>query len=163
MNLITALLAALLVSQPCVALAQPTSAPTSAPTSRPALLKLPKGTRLKTPQGTFQGYSLAEFKVVLKIEADYRSWGKQIPILEKLVKDSEQLAENRHKQVKLLQNQVVTLKTDRARITKKWTEENRLRHICENKPAFGSWISWGIAAAATATAAVLAGILIAKD
>ena len=100
---------------------------------------------------------------MLKIEASYRSWGLQLPPLKRMVSNLKLLADNNLKQVKLLQNQVVTLKADRDRLSVKWTEDNRLRHLCENKPAFGSWIAWSTAAAMAAIAAVLAGILIAKE
>ena len=163
MKLIAALLVGLLASQPALVLAQPTSPPSSAPASQPGLLSLPKGRQLTTPQGILRGYTLAEFKVLLKIEASYRSWGLQLPTYRKMVSDFKQLTENQVKQVKLLQNQMLTLKTDRSRLSKKWTEENRLRHLAENRPNFGSWLSWGVAAAMAATAAVLAGILIARD
>jgi hypothetical protein len=163
MRLTAVALAALLASQPFVALSQPSGAPTSQPTSAPVLLKLPVGTRLATPKGTFQGYTLPEMKIILRIEADYRAWGHQIPEYEKIVKDYKLLSDNQDKQVKLLKNQVVVLKKDHVRLTKKWTEENKLRHLCENKPNFGSWIAWSVAAAMAATAAVLAGVVIAKD
>lgn len=153
------LLVALLVVQPCLALAQPTSSPTS----QSALLSLPKGTRLKTPQGTFHGYSLPEMKVILKIEASYRSWGAQLPKYRRKISNYKKLEEAQDKQAKLLENQVSILQKEHVRLTKKWTEENRLRHLCENKPNFGSWVSWSIAATMAATAAVLAGILISKD
>jgi hypothetical protein len=151
---------ALLAASP--AIAQSTSAPTPQPVVEKEL-KFPKGKRLKTSQGTFQGYTLEEMKVLLKIDAEYRLCFGQTPIYIKLINDYKELNENKAKQLKLLKNQIQILNQDRDRITKKWTEENRLRHECENKPNFGSWLSWGIAAATTATAAVLAGILVARD
>jgi hypothetical protein len=160
MRILTAVAIVMLVSHPVMA--QPTSAPTSQSVSE-KLLKFPAGKRLKTSQGTFQGYSLEEMKVLLKIDAEYRLCFEQTPIYDKLVNDYKELNENKAKQLILLKSQIQILNQDRDRITKKWTEENRLRHECENKPSFWSWVSWGVAAAATATAAILAGILVARD
>jgi hypothetical protein len=137
--------------------------PTSSPISKPAILSLPAGNRLVLPQGTFHGYSLDEMKIVLKIEASYRALAGQVIEYDKLVKNITELSNNRAKQIELLKNQVEIVKKDRDRITAKWTEDNRLRHECENKPAFGSWVSWGVAAAATAVAVVLTGVLLARD
>lgn len=158
-----ALLVALLISQPCLVWAEPTSVPASQPDEE-TVHAFPKGKRLKIKQGTFQAYSLDEMKTLLKIDAEYRSCClNQIPIYVKLVNDYKGLSDNKGKQLILLKNQVSILLQDRIRITAKWKEENKLRHECENKTKFGSWIAWSVAAAATATVAVLAGILVAKD
>lgn len=146
-----------------VALAQPTSQPTAAPASQPVLLKLPKGERLKTPQGTRQGYSLEEMKVLLHIYVDYRSWGLQVPKLKFQIDRYGKITLNQSKQLKLQAEQIKILHDERKLLTDKWSKENEKRHLCENKPAFGSWIAWGTAGVMAVVAAVLAGILIVKS
>jgi len=137
--------------------------PVSPPTSQPVLLELPKGERLKTPQGERQGYSLEEMKVILHIFVDYRSWGQQMPKLKFQVENYSSLTENQSKQLILQANQLKLLQSERTLLTEKWSKENEARHLCENKPAFGSWIAWGIAGVATVAAGVLAGVLIYKS
>lgn len=160
-TILTAFFVASLVVGP-YAIAQPTSAPTSIPTSQPVLKELPDGSRIKTKDGTFQGYSLEEMKVILHIHADYRVWGKQIPLLKKQVGDLTILSMNQSHQINLSAVEAGVLRLERDTLFKKWKEENLKRHLAENKPAFGSWIAWGCVAVATTVAAVLAGILIAK-
>lgn len=158
---LVALLLASLTLGP-VALAQPTSQPTAAPASQPVLRELPKGERLKTPQGERQGYSLEEMKVLLHIYADYRSWGLQVPQLKLQVDRYGKITLNQSNQLKLQEEQIKILHGERRLLTDKWSKENEKRHLCENKPAFGSWIAWGTAGVMAVVAAVLAGILIVK-
>lgn len=161
MRAITVLLAALLFSQPVLAKTA-SSRPTGVLTASVPLLELPEGKRLKTPQGTFQGYNLQEFKIILRIEADYKSWGIQLPEYRKINKYLQQEVKNRDEQIMLMQTQMGVMSEDRERLFKKWKEENLKRHLAENKPEFGSWIAWGAAGVMTAVAAVLAGVLIAR-
>lgn len=136
--------------------------PVSPPASQPVLLELPKGERFKTPQGERQGYSLEEMKVILHIHADYRSWGQQIPKLKLQVESYSSLTENQSKQLTLQAEQIKVLQGERTLLTEKWSKENEARHLCENKPAFGSWVAWSIAGVMTVVAAVLTGVLIYK-
>jgi hypothetical protein len=141
------LLMSLLVSQPLWALAQPQTAPAA---SQPVLLPLPPGKPVQSGSELLRGYSLEEFKIVLRIHADYRAWGIQVPVLKEEVKHYEGLVENLYKQLKLQEENTTLLKEDRARLYEKWQTDNRLRHECENKPAFGSWVAWTAAAVMTA-------------
>lgn len=125
--------------------------------------RLPVGTRLTVPQGTFQGYSLEEFKVLLKMDIDLESFSKQIPKYIKLQENLTKLTVNLGNQLKLKDKTIKVLYSERDRLTKKWTEENRLRHIAENKPSVWTWLGWSAAAAATLVATVLAVILVVKD
>jgi len=131
-----------------------------APTTQPVLLELPVGRPVQTPQGRLQGFNLDEFKLILRIHTDYRSWGKQVPLLLLQVKDLTDLVENHRLQIKLLQEQKTTLEAEIPRLTKKWSDENLKRLQCENKPALGSWIAWGAAALLAISTAVLTGVVI---
>lgn len=115
------------------------------------LYRLPKGKRLQVSGETYQGYTLEEMKVLLLMDTDLRAFEIEIPKLKQIEIDKQKIIEAKDKIISAKDTQLVLLQTDRDRITKKWTEENKLRHECENKPKFGSWIAWG-------TAGVLAAI-----
>jgi hypothetical protein len=146
---VTVFLAVLLASQPAWVLARET-------------YRLPEGMRLTVQQGTFQAYSLEEFKLLLKMDVDLESFTKQIPKYIKLQENLTKLNVNINKQLELAQNTIKVLYGERDRLTKKWTEENRLRHLAENKPSIMTWLGWGSAAAMGIVATVLAVILVVK-
>jgi len=125
--------------------------------------ELPPGSSVKVGKKTLRGYTLEEFKTILHIHADYKSWHAKIPKLETKILKLEQLANNQVKQISLLGSSVEILKSERKLLTKKWENENRLRHECENKPAFGSWLAWGSAGAVGALATVLVIVLATRD
>lgn len=152
MKFLAAGLAALLFSQPLGALAQPSSAPAA---SQPVLLPLPPGKPIQSGSEALKGYTLEEFKILLRIHANYRNWGLQVPLLEKKSKDSESLANVRAKQLEIQDLEIDLLKRERTRLFEKWKQDNKLRHECENKPAFGNWIAWTAAAVMTAVAITL--------
>ena len=147
-NLVTSLLILILTLGPAWA---------TPPTS------LPVGSYVSVGDKKLRAYTLEEFKIVLHIYADYKSWHGQVPKLTEQVTKLVQLAENQNRRLKLRSDEVKILQDERELLTKKWAEENKLRHLCENKPAFGSWISWGAAGTASLVAAVLAIVLVAKD
>jgi len=117
--------------------------------------RLPPGTRLQLPEGTYQGYTLEEMKVLLKMDVDLEAYEKEIPKYKQSLEDYAKVLEAKEAIIKSKDKQVNLLKEDMARLTTKWSEENKLRHECENKPKFGSWIAWTIAAVATVTAIAL--------
>lgn len=147
---VTVLLALLMALPPAAALARDS-------------YRLPPGHRLTAPGGTFHAYSLAEFKLLLKMDVDLEAFSKQIPKYIKLQEDSAKLISNFNKQVELKDVSIKLLQDDRLRLTQKWTEENRLRHLAENKPSWTTWFAWGAAGLMAVVAAVLAGVLVAKD
>jgi hypothetical protein len=126
------------------------------------LYRLPVGTRLILPEGTYQGYSLEEMKIILKMDVDLSVYEPEIVKYKSIISSLEakdlakdQIIVSKDKQIKILTD-------DRARIFNKWSDENKARHVCENKPAFGSWIAWGSAGVATITAVVLGVVLSTK-
>ena len=150
MGLVAGLLVAILVSQPLI-------------TGAKERYRLPAGQRLTTPQGTFQGFTLEDFKVLLKMDMDLESFSQQIPKYIKLKEDLTKLSINLTNQVNSKDKVIYILQAERARLTDKWTEENRLRHLAENKVSWTTWFAWGAAAVMTVVTAVLAGVLVAKD
>lgn len=133
------------------------------PESMPVMFDLPRGVTIATGKTTYRGYTLEEFKIILHIYTDYKSWGKQLPKIRLQRSILENLTANLKKQLELRAAEVEKLESERKLLTEKWKEENRLRHSAENRPAFGSWIVWGTAALTTAVAAVLTVVLITKD
>lgn len=140
-------LVVMMVSAPV--LAKPSSQPTSLPVGRVI--------------DDLRSYTLEEFKIILKIHADYKSWYTQIPKLKLKVKFLDEIITKKDDQLRLLGSEIETLQTERKRLTEKWKEENRLRHLAENKPKFGTWIAWSVAAVLGVVASALGIILISKD
>jgi len=137
--------------------------PTSAPASQPVLRTLPAGQMVDVKKEKLKGFNLEEFKVILHIYTDYRVWGVQLPKMQLQIDDLTKLSQNQTYQLGLRAEEVKIYQQERKLLTEKYLNENKLRHLCENKPNFGSWIAWGSAAAMGIVAAVLAGILISKD
>lgn len=135
----------------------------SQPESMPVTFDLPPGVLITTDKATYRGYTLEEFKIILHIYTDYKSWGKQLPKIRLQRSTLENLTANLKKQLELRAAEVEKLESERKLLTEKWKEENRLRHLAENRPAFGSWIAWGTAALTTAIAAVLTVVITTKD
>ena len=127
------------------------------------LFRLPAGTRLQTPQGTFQGYTLEEMKTLLKMDVDLESFEVQLPKIKFSMESAEKAIKAQEVMLKSKDRQVDLLKQDQVRLTEKWSQENKLRHECENKPKFGSWVAWGIAAVLGATALALGITLVVKE
>lgn len=131
--------------------------------AHPPLFRLPEGKRVEVSGEILQGYTLSEMKILLKMDVDLESFSEQLPKIkaaldaaEKALKAKDVMLESKDKQISLLVQ-------DRDRITEKWSQENKLRHECENKPKFGSWIAWGIAAVLGATAIALGITLVVKE
>jgi hypothetical protein len=147
---LSGILVALLASSPALGQARP-------------LYKLPAGVRLQTPQGTFQGYSLEEMKTLLKMDVDLESFETQLPKIKSALESAEKAIQAQEIMLKSKDAQIDLLKQDQTRLTEKWSQENKLRHECENKPKFGSWIAWGTAAVLGATALALGITLVVKE
>jgi hypothetical protein len=125
--------------------------------------RLPAGTRLQTTQGTFQGYSLEEMKVLLKMDVDLEFYGTEFPKYKQLLEDYRKLIEARDNILKSKDIQIGLLTKDQTRLTEKWSQENKLRHECENKPRFGSWVAWTIVAVTSTIAVTLGIVLIVRE
>jgi hypothetical protein len=146
-NLIAALVSVLIASTPVLA----------SPASQP--VKMPKGKIINN----LKSYTLEEMKVILSINADYKSWFFQIPLKDQQIKGLTAISKNLSEQMKTTQADVKILREDRDRLYKKWVDENKKRHLAENRPQIGSWIAWTAAVVATVAAAVLSVILVTKD
>lgn len=126
------------------------------------LLELPKGTHLVVDGMGYRAYTFQDLKLIAHIYADYRSWGQQIPDLNRQIELYTELSINQYRQISSLSADQEVMRKENKRLLDKWETENKLRHEAENRPWWGNWAAWGVAAVATATVAVLTGVLIAK-
>jgi hypothetical protein len=150
MRYVSALLVALVLAQPALVLARDR-------------YRLPEGKRLKIEQRTYQGYTLEEMKVLLKMDVDLEMYSKEIPKFREIIADKTELASELRKIIDAKDEQIRIVSTDKDRLFTKWAEENRKRHLAENKPNWGSWLGWTAAAAMTIVSVTLAVTLIVKE
>jgi len=125
--------------------------------------RLPLGNRIVTEKGTFQGYTLEEMKILLKMDTDLKLGNEKDQEQIKLISNQGSVIISLQKQNELQVKMIDILQNERKLLTEKWSKENEAKHICESKPAYGSWISWTIAAATTTAAVILGSILIYKE
>lgn len=117
-------------------------------TSKTAFADLPQEKRVNVGGEIHACYDLPQYKELLKLDLDF-----QVVVNEKLI--LEKRLDNSLKQTELYkaaaekQKETVDLYfAENERLYGLWKEENKKRHIAENKPMWGSWLSWGIAGAA---------------
>ena len=125
--------------------------------------RLPIGTRINTGDEIYQGYTLEEMKILLKMETDLRTYEDERPKLLKLVTQNAIIIGSLQEQLSSRGHEINLLEHERQRLTKKWTITNKKLHECENKPPYGSWIAWGIAATSVITATVFGVVLFTQD
>jgi hypothetical protein len=116
------------------------------------LYRLPKGKRVQAQGETYQGYTLEEMKQLLLIDSDLRALEEEVPKLKDIERDKQKIIESKDKIILSKDIQIDLLSKDRDRITDKWKADNKLKHECEQKPKFGSWIAWGTAGILAAVA-----------
>lgn len=120
--------------------------------------RLPVGRRCEVNGETFQCFDLQEYRVLLQMDVDLRSFQLQLTTSLERVDRLERALMAMNRAVDGYEEQVTTLQAERARLYEQWAEENRLRLLAENKPAIGSWIAWSLAAV---EAAVILGLVLA--
>ena len=151
MSYLNVLLSILIVFLPASSLARP-------------LYRLPVGTRIQTPKEELQGYTLEEMKMLLKMDVDLEFYETvQLPKIKEQLEATKKIIEAKDVIIGSKDGQLKTANQDRERLTNKWSEENKLRHECENKPKFGSWVAWGLAALLGGTALALGIVLVVKE
>jgi len=158
MKYVASILIALLVSQPVFA--APTTQPVKVEYER---YRLPKGEPQTIKKERVWTYTLEEMKIILQMDVDLRTAEyKELEYI-KLQANQSLVNAGLRKQLEFRDKQLTISQEDRKRLFEKWAEENKKRHLAENKPMISSWIAWSSAAAAVAVAAVLGGILIYKE
>jgi len=119
--------------------------------------RLPAGRRCIVSGVPFQCFTLDEYKELLYMDIDL-SYTLQMYAL------SLQRANKYERVFQLMlaaydehDRQIEILQQERTRLFDRWSEENRLRLEAENRPMFGSWIAWGLAAV---EGAIIGGMLL---
>lgn len=109
--------------------------------------RLPEGRRCRQNGWNFQCFTLGEYKILLDMDSDlqflepaYDNAVSRIAALEKQVLGLETA-------LAAANSQIVILEEERDRLHGLWSEENRKRLEAENRPMFGSWVAWALAAA----------------
>lgn len=128
--------------------AQPENIPTGEP-------KVIQGTR-------FQCYPFEDFKKLLLVDAQFSSCKKIKGFLEEKNQLEQEKSVNLSKVIDLQGRSIKTLERENERLFKDWKEENKKRHLAENKPMIGSYVAWGTAGAFAVATAVLSVIVIVK-
>ena len=124
------------------------------------LYRLPKGKSLTTSEGEFKGYTLEEFKVLLGMDADLKVLETNVPIIADSLMQYVKVTANLRKQLVVKDNIIGLQDKEIDRVTDKWVDDNRLRHVAENEVDWWTITAWGSAGAFAILSAVLAGVLI---
>jgi hypothetical protein len=120
---------------------------------------LPQGTQVKIHDIEYRAFSLEEYKQILILEAKFNALKVDLDYARELAALDDQLIGVLRDKVDSLKRSNTILIKERDRLSVKWKEENRLRHIAENKVPWVSWVGWSVAAAATVASAVLIVVL----
>ena len=154
-SLISALLAALMLSFAVPAYAQPAYSPETYERYR-----LPAGVRcIGLPGIPHQCFALSEYVVLLEMDVDLRFYDQAYPIAQEQIATLGNVAMQLNLAVDAATEQIEDLSRERSRLLEQWTEENRLRLEAENRPALGSTVAWVLATSFAIVAAILGGVL----
>lgn len=126
---------------------------------------IPKGEakEVGNPPVRFQCYDLDSYKSLLKFDVEHTACLQTVDAKEKQRQNLMLQIGDLEEVLKAQSASIDVLKKDNNRLYGMWEEENRKRHLAENKPAYGSWLAWGTAGVFVVATAVLAGVVIAKD
>lgn len=121
------------------------------------LIKFPKGVAKDIDGYRHQCLNFDEFTLLLEFEANMVECEMETDLkTEKIELLDLQVTEL--KLVTDLQKLTVdAMKVENERLFGLWKDENKKRHLAENKPHWGSWVGWTVAGVSTA---VLAGFII---
>ena len=109
-----------------------------------------------------QCYDLEGFKLLLKLETSHSALVKMNDLFALKVQEQDLAAEKLNQAFAAEKAANETLKGENRRLFDLWTEENRKRHLAENRPQMIPWLAWGVAGAALVAAGVLGIVVIAK-
>lgn len=122
--------------------------------------RLPEGTRLTVRNTTYQGFTLAEYTDLLRIDEDLRYFTARATTLDNQVTELTTASVELRRAVDACDQQKQILFDERLRLGRLLREENRLRHKAENAVSW-SWIPWSIAgglAIATTILSIIVGV-----
>lgn len=124
---------------------------------------IPAGERAATEAGTRQCYDLAGYKTLLKFDVDYGTCLRVRDQLDEKAKLYEESAAALQKAVRVHEDSIALMQKDRDHWFDKWKDENKKRHLAENKPALGSYLAWGTAGVFAVATAVLVTVVFVDD
>lgn len=123
------------------------------------LFKVPKGQTKIIDGYRHQCLNFDEFTLLLEFEASMVECEMETDLKDEKIELLE-LQITDLKIITQLQKQTGdAMKVENDRLFGLWKDENKKRHLAENKPHWGSWMGWTVAGVSTA---VLAGFII-KD
>ena len=106
--------------------------------------RLPKGALLPYENQKYMCYDLEQFKMLLHMDNDFRSAVESLSVTKSKVYDLSNANLAFKKALSISDQQIELMRAENKRLSILWTEENRLRHIAENKPSFGGWVPWSL-------------------
>ena len=125
--------------------------------------KFPAGKRIKIEGVELKCYAVPEYKKLMGTHKSLSTCTTKEKLLKQKIANLEKQINAYGKIATLHVNSISILTKDRDRLFGLWEEENKKRHIAENKPQFGSWVSWGTAGTMTAVAGVLLAVILLDD
>lgn len=128
--------------------------------------ELPPGQRMnlgtKAAPDIRQCYDFDEYKGILQYQIDCSACKESNGILKQQVAAQEEIIGKQDQIMKLKDDNIVVMQSEKDRLYKMWSEENAARHKAEDKPIFGNWIGWTTAAVLGVATVFLTGLVIAK-
>ena len=96
--------------------------------------RLPEGKIITYKGDKYMGYNLGQFKDLLIMDAEYAALDRSLLLAREHIDHQDEKVTLLEENLEISGEQIGLLKDENARVTKKWKEENRLRHIADHKP-----------------------------
>ena len=123
---------------------------------------IPVGDRETVGGESLQCYDFENYKKLLIFDAAFEGCLRTNELLVERHKLEKQRSTAFEKIIALQQKSMIIIEKDNDRLFKDWKEENKKRHLAENRPMLGSYIAWSTAGAFAVATAVLSVIVIVK-
>lgn len=125
--------------------------------------EFPLGKRVKIEGAELKCYTIPEYKKLMGLYVDLNTCTAKEVLLKQKIANLEKQAAIYNEIADLHLSSIKILTEENKRLFGLWKEENKKRHIAENKPQFGSWLSWGSAGVLAAASAVLLTVILLDD
>lgn len=121
---------------------------------------LPQGRRVEVGREMLHCFNFDEYKSLVVMNRELEAVSAEM-VLDKerkvlLSKEIDLLKGIQKVQVA----QVKLFSDENERLFQLWKEENRKRHVAENKPAWGSYLAWSLAGVFAVSTATLVGVAV---
>ncbi len=121
---------------------------------------LPPSTKYSINNEVQACFNLENYKKLLQLAVDLGAELQKTDLLSRKVVEQETIITSQKKIIINKDNVIILYKKDQERLFNLWSEENRKRHLAENRPAYGSWVSWGLAGGFAVSTVVLGAIVL---